>query len=194
MAPQVVAGLIGAAAVLISAGFTAFVAIWARRRQNTTDALISNLERKTQLAVSATSRDTELIVTALGHLGGGSQERAAGLATLHALESLTGIRWPDYSKVVGQLLYTQLLFVLTRGRNRWEAHEVANLTNMSTWLECDATLAPDDKMKLGLQQAMSTYIDDWGRGEPGGKRNEEAVNEFIHLIREKWPPSTSSSS
>lgn len=204
MAPEVAAGWIGAGAVFVSAVFSTFIALWVRAQQSKTDEAlnetqraisssaqetqraVARLEQETQLAVSATSRETELVVTALGHLGGGSQERAAGLAALRALKSLTGTRWPDYSPVVGQLLYTQLLFVLTQGRNRWEAHEVANLMCMSTWIDSDATLGFDANMRLRVQQEMKTYVDDWEHGEPGGKRNERAVNEFIRAIREKW--------
>ena len=199
MTPEVTAGWIGAGAVLVSAVFSACVALWVRAQQTKTEELlnktqlaISNLERETQLAVSATSRDTELVVTALGHLGGGSQDRAAGLAALRALKSLTGTRWPEYGEVVGQLLHTQMMFVLTRGRNRWEAHEVANLMNMSTWLDSDATtLAFDANMRLRLKQAMETYVADWTHGESGGRKNEDAVNEFINTIREKWSPGPS---
>jgi hypothetical protein len=57
---------------------------------------------------------------------------------------------------------------------------------MSTWIDDDATLGFDANMRLRVQQEMKTYIDDWEHGEPDGKRNEEAVNEFIRTIREKW--------
>jgi len=169
MAPQVTAAWIAAGAVLVSALFSTFIALWVRAQQRRTeDSLketqqsiaqmqretqesIAQLQRDTQLAISATSRETELVVTALGHLVGGTQERAAGIAALRALKALADTRWPDYGSVVGQVLYTQLVFVLTRGRNRWEGHEVVNLETMSKWLASDGTLALDDNMRVGVQ-------------------------------------------
>jgi len=162
MAPEVTAAWIGAAAVLLSATFSTIFVLWVRRQQERTeDSLretqkaISHLEQETQLAVAATSRDTELVVTALGHLVGGSQARAAGLATLRTLKSMAGARWPEYRQPVGEILRTQLVFVLTRGRNRWEAHEVANLKIMSAWLGSDSTLGLDADMRLELQRGLT---------------------------------------
>src|SRR3954470_23028210 len=95
---------------------------------------LADLNSQLQSVLADKSREAELVVSALNHLVGGSQERAAGLAALRLLESITPIeRWAGYKGFIRNLLSTQLIFVLTEGRNRWEAHEIENAHAISAW-------------------------------------------------------------
>jgi hypothetical protein len=200
MTPEVSAAWIGAAAVAISLVVSIYTTRWVRKQETasarvatTAQTAIADLATKTQLAISAKSGDTDLFVAAFDHLRKSSQERAVGLAALRLLEQTTGLRWTDYRSSVGQLLHTQLVFVLTRGRNRWEAHEVENMINMASWLATDGDhlgLGPDRRRRL--EQAMHSYVDGWR----AGARHEEdevdpqAVEALITVIERDWlPPS-----
>jgi hypothetical protein len=140
-------------------------------------------------------QENELVVSALTHFVGGSQERSAGLATLRVLSGGAGsfpsdasvtqppprswvrvgtrlwlasragqsrAAWSRYAPAVGQLFYRQLIYVLCHGRNRWEAHEIANVVAMADWLINDEMLAFDDsRQREHLATAMCTYLNDW---------------------------------
>lgn len=119
-------------------------------------------------------QENELVVSALEHFVGGSQERTAGLAALKVLSGGGGslpsdaskaqprpgswvrswtrpwfashakrsrARWSRYAPAVGQLFYSQLIYVLCHGGNRWRAHEIANVVAMVDWLITDEMLA-----------------------------------------------------
>ncbi|SRR6266568_7550911 len=125
MAPEVEAAVIAAAVSLVVAAVSAYFTIWSTHRQRTVD----------------------LIVAALEHMTGGSQERGAGLAALRALRGRQSrahvferLAWNPYGPVVGQQLYRQLLYVLNYGRNKYEAHEIENVIEMLDWLTEDKLL------------------------------------------------------
>jgi hypothetical protein len=170
----VVAAWIAAGAAALSAAVTAYFVASSGRRQ----------------------QENELVVSALTHFVGRSQERSAGLAALRVLSGGAGsfprdasmaqpppgswvrvfarlwfaarasrsrARWSRYAPAVGQLFYRQLIYVLCHGRNRWEAHEIANVVAMADWLVNDEMLAFNDpQQRKQLDTAMCTYLSDWG--------------------------------
>jgi hypothetical protein len=82
-------------------------------------------------------RTVALVVAALEHMTGGSQERGAGLAALAALrgERSWGARFGrrkglDYEAAIGQHLYRQLIYVMNYGSNKGQAHEIENIRVM----------------------------------------------------------------
>jgi hypothetical protein len=158
----VTAAWIAATAVAVSAAINAYLAAWGSRRQ----------------------RETELIVSALTHLVGGSQERSAGLATLRTLRARTGRRaWGEYSSSVERLLHTQLLYVLVHGRNRWQAHEAANVEVMAEWLLSDQTFSLTERDRERLWSAMQRYGDDWRRTDVGeSDADSDAVENLLSAM------------
>jgi hypothetical protein len=96
--PAVLAALITAGVVVVAALVSAYLTIWGALRQ----------------------RAVDLVVAALSHMGGGTQERSAGVAALMALRGPIDRRprrvdrggWAIYGPAVGQQLYRQLIYVL----------------------------------------------------------------------------------
>ncbi|MDQ0030145.1 hypothetical protein J2S89_001970 [Arthrobacter bambusae] len=108
-------------------------------------------------------RENELVVSALTHLVGGSQERTAGIAALTVLSSrLPRRRWAKYTPAVGQLLYSQLVYLLLHAGNRGQAHEIANIIAMADWLLSEGTFGFDEARKREhLLGAMESYTKNW---------------------------------
>src|SRR5881409_3714773 len=98
MDPAVGAAWIGASIALIAAVVSAYLTLSSSHRQ----------------------RAVDLVVAALSHMGGGSQERSAGVAALMALRGPLGKRpghfykrgWDFYGPAVGQQLFRQLMYLL----------------------------------------------------------------------------------
>jgi hypothetical protein len=144
MDAEVNAAWIAAAAAAIVAGVNGYLGVRAGRRQ----------------------RDTDLMVNALTHFVGGSQERSAGIAALRVLRGPTGRdsrNWRRYGSAVGTLFSSQAIYVLSAGGNRWQAHEVANVIGMVEWLLKDRNLAIDVASNEPLTRAMMKYCDDCTR-------------------------------
>jgi len=69
-----------------------------------------------------------------------------------------------------------LIYVLCHGRNRWQAHEIANVVAMVDWLITDEMLAFDNsQQRKQLTEAMCTYLNDWGADVK--KAREKALKE-----------------
>jgi hypothetical protein len=135
MAPEVEAAVIAAAVSLVVAAVSAYFTIWSTHRQRTVD----------------------LIVAALEHMTGGSQERGAGRQSrAHIFERLA---WKPYGPVVGQQLYRQLLYVLNYGSKNNEAHEIENIIEMLDWLTNDELLlgSCDPEQKKRLSASLGRY-------------------------------------
>lgn len=148
---------------------------------------LADLNSDLQAVLADKSREAELVVSSLDHLVGGSQERTAGLAALRLLKSLTPVeRWTRYEVFVRDLLSTQLIFVLTEGRNRWEAHEAENARMISAWLLADRQFLSEDA-QVRIRQAVERYAGQWGsrrradgeKQEDGGRANAGAVRGLI---------------
>ena len=144
MAPEVEAAVIAAAVSLVVAAVTAYFTIWSTHRQRTVD----------------------LIVAALEHMTGGSQERGAGLAALRALRGRQSgahiferLAWKPYGNVVGQQLYRQLIYVVNYGRSKYEAHEIENVIEMLGWLTEDKSLlrSLDPEQRKRLSTSLARY-------------------------------------
>lgn len=144
MAPEVEAAVIAAGVSLVVAAVSAYFTIWSTHRQRTVD----------------------LIVAALEHMTGGSQERGAGLAALRALRGRQSkahiferLAWKPYGPVVGQQLYRQLIYVLNYGRNKYEAHEIENVIVMLDWLTKDELLlgSCDPAQRRRLSASLTNY-------------------------------------
>lgn len=144
MAPEVEAAIIAAAISLVVAVVSAYFTIWTTHRQRTVD----------------------LIVAALEHMTGGSQERGAGLAALRALRGhesgwhpFEQLAWKPYGAVVGQQLYRQLLYVLNYGKNNCKVHEIENVIEMLDWLTTDESLlvSCDPEQRKRLSASLARY-------------------------------------
>jgi hypothetical protein len=115
MAHELEIGILAGGVSLVVAMAGAYVAVWSVNRQRT----------------------VALIVAALEHMTGGSQERGAGLAALAALRGTRSRdigfgrrRWLDHQAAIGQHLYRQLIYVMNYGSNRGQAHEIENIRVM----------------------------------------------------------------
>jgi hypothetical protein len=183
--PQVVAALITGGAAILAAVFSGLAA-WR----------VGNLSGKVQQSIADRSTETNLIVTALNHLVGGSQERTAGVAALRVLkDTALSDRWHDYDDAVRNLLTTQLQFILARGRNRWEAHEIANAQEIARWFLDTNGQIRSGHAQTGVTIAAQRYISDWGNKErrdgdkydDGGRADCRAVEQLIEDLR-CWLP------
>ena len=165
MTPEVEAAIIAAGVSLVVAAVSAYFTIWSTHRQRTVD----------------------LIVAALEHMTGGSQERGAGLAALQALRGRQSgahiferLAWKPYGPVVEQQLYRQLIYVLNYGRNKYEAHEIENVIEMLNWLTEDESLVKS--LKPEQRKRLSDSLARYGSVRP--KRNSvEAA--FLSAVRTK---------
>lgn len=152
MQPEVLAAWVAAAAAAMSALVNAYITVRVNRHTS----------------------EMELVVSALNHFVGGSQERNAGIAALRVLSGaaatpdrkrrsyLTGNAsfrsWHKYGHAVGRLFCGQLVYILTHGKNRFQAHEIANVLAMAEWLFEDKTLGFDpSRDHPDLVAAMNTY-------------------------------------
>jgi hypothetical protein len=167
MAPEVEAAVIAAGVSLVVAALSAYFTIWSTHRQRTVD----------------------LIVAALEHMTGGSQERGAGLAALRALRGrqtrahiLERLAWKPYGSVVGQQLYRQLIYVLNYGSKRCEAHEIENIIEMLDWLIKDESLlgSCDPEQRRRLSSSLTSY-----EASAHPKENDKAARESLSEVRKK---------
>lgn len=146
---------------------------------------VSELNRDLQKVIADKTREAELVVNALNHLVGGSQERTAGLAALNMLRVETPLaRWTGYENFVRTLLATQLIYVLTAGANRWQAHEVENVRQMTEWFMENGKPNFGD-FQSRVRSATDTYIADWG----SRRRDKSAAHkeEWEKEVREGRP-------
>jgi hypothetical protein len=124
--PAVLAALIAAGVAVVAALISTYLTIWGTLRQHAVD----------------------LVVAALSHMGGGTQERSEGIAALMALRGPIDHQprrvdrggWARYGPAVGQQLYRQLIYVLNHGKDNEASHEIENLIAMVDWLLYDNTL------------------------------------------------------
>ena len=185
--PNVVAAWIAAAAAGLSAAVNAYLFVWRGRRQ----------------------RETELLVNALTHFVGGSQQRSAGIAALRVLSgppkrqarrlpacvsrvlrrvhsnrsTRAGVGWRRYGPAVGELFTNQVVYVLSEGKNRWKAHEIANVIAMVDWLLADRELDLDAAKRRSLAAAMGDYLHESAKGPLNA--DWESLEYIRHKI-EEW--------
>lgn len=171
-APEVLAAYVAAGAAIVATAANYYAVVSTGRRQ----------------------RAADLIVAALGRFEGGSQRRSAGIAALRALSK--GPQWHEYQDAVGVLFYSQLLYLFAHGSNRWESHEVANMTEMADWLLCEGSLKFEDQGdKDRLWSAMIRYITDYHNPlvpddelhKHGGTPDTSAVK-YLEEEIERWGP------
>jgi hypothetical protein len=144
MNPAIVAAWIAASVAIASTVAGSLLVVWGGHRQ----------------------RAIDLVVAALSHMGGGSQERSAGLAALMALRGPLGRSpgifekrvWAIYGAAVGQQIYRQLIYLLNYGENRYKAHEVETMILMVHWLLNDTFLEFNDSgQRYRLACILQTY-------------------------------------
>jgi hypothetical protein len=109
-----------------------------------------------------------MMSTALGHFTGKSQNRGVGIAALRIIKissaelaekgTLTKEEEEQYRASIRALLYGQLLYLYIYGQNRDEAHEAANMLDMSEWLFSDYIVGLKDEQKVNLSKAMERYL------------------------------------
>jgi hypothetical protein len=181
--PQVLAAWIAAAAAILTTIISSYL-LWR----------IGNLSGQVQQSIADRSTETDLILTAFNHLGGGTQERTTGIAALRILRdtALPG-RWRDYHEALRNLLTTQLQFVLTGGHNRWETHEIANAREIARWFLNDSERLQFGDTQPDIARAVQRYKSDWQkrprnddeRYDDGGRANSQAVEKLIDDL-ERW--------
>jgi hypothetical protein len=118
----------------------------------------------TALATSRKERAGMLIIAAMEHMVGGSQQRSAGLATLAVLRGRSAVpwrflsrrAWREYAPSVGQHLFRQSIYVLHHGSRRYYAHEIENVIAMVDWLIDDDELSPEQRARL--LSALDEYL------------------------------------
>ncbi|MFH8251269.1 hypothetical protein ACH3VR_12935 [Microbacterium sp. B2969] len=137
-----------------------------------------------QLVSGNRQRENELVVNAFSNLGGGSQKRTAGIATLKAVlgpaRRLGMRRRSRYDDAVSSEFEAQLIYVLTNGKRRWAAHEVANMIAMGSWLFDVRRASPVGARRDILVAAMETYL-----SAPTGEEHVDpaAVRRLRHELR-----------
>ncbi|GAA1998326.1 hypothetical protein [Microbacterium pumilum] len=146
--------LVGA---LIGAAVTAAITVWSGHRQ----------------------RENEMVIAALSHMVGGSQERTAGIAALDVLLGEKGIkpgRFPQlfrrrarYVMAITWEYQAQLIYVLSHGPNRFAAHEITNVIAMGNRLFAEGQPWPHAWMRERLIVAMRSYA------------RQEAVDQISHM-------------
>jgi hypothetical protein len=135
-------------------------------------------------------QDRQMFITALEHFQG-SQRRSVGIAGLTVLRDRQKT-WRLYQDTMRQLFYSQLLYLYAHGSNRWQEHEISNITEMTRWLFSDKYLGPlPDHMKEPLLSVMETYasqsfdaLDD----DVKKKGSKSAVNRLQSNIWKDWKP------
>lgn len=160
--------------------------------------------------------EMELVVSALNHFVGGSQQRNAGIAALRVLSGVAAksspkrpwprarsrskgsSTWHKYGGAVGRLFCGQVVYILSHGSNRWKAHEIANVVAMVDWLLNDRSLGLNIKRDgVDLAASMKTYVSDWNaaqarrlerksRGSEFDGCSVEAVTFLVRKIEEEW--------
>ncbi|MFD7626265.1 hypothetical protein ACFV7Q_09485 [Streptomyces sp. NPDC059851] len=126
------------------------------------------------LRSSHRQRADQLVTAALSHMGGGTQERSAGVAALRAFRGPIGrgwfgrtrrprlfwrLDWKRYAPAVREQLFRQLVYVLTHGRQRFHAHEVENAMAMIEWLLDDELLEfCESGKRVRLAEAIDAYV------------------------------------
>jgi hypothetical protein len=63
-----------------------------------------------------------------------SQRRSAGVASLAALRASSPRLWRYHDTAVRDFLFAQCVYLLCHGSNRFQAHEIANLRQMLSWI------------------------------------------------------------
>jgi hypothetical protein len=141
---QIVAAWISAAFAVLVGGIAALVAV--------------SIHRREQVA--------QIIIAALEHMGGKTQERSAGLAALDVMTHRAKRRaialrrvWKVYSPAVGRQLFRQLTYVLNYGENRCKDHEIENLIVMFGWLLDDNRFQFDAlEERSRLRDSLEKYV------------------------------------
>jgi hypothetical protein len=163
--PAVLAALITAGVAVVAALVSAYLTIWGTLRQHTVD----------------------LIVAALSHMGGGTQERSAGLAALMAMRGPIDCRprrvdrdgWARYGPAIGQQLYRQLIYLLNEGRGNEAPHEIENIIVMTDWLLRDKALLnfADSGQMHRLAVSIEAYMR--GRKAPERKLQDTSLDQLL---------------
>jgi hypothetical protein len=163
--PAVLAALITAGVAIVAALFSAYLTIWGTLRQHTVD----------------------LVIAALSHMGGGTQERSEGVAALMAMRGPINRKlrrvdrdgWARYGPAVGQQLYRQLIYVLYHGEKRETAHEIENVIAMTDWLLYDQVLLgfTDHGQMCRLAAAIKAYKGD--REAPVGEVQVTSLGQLL---------------
>jgi hypothetical protein len=187
--PAVIAAWIGAGIAVLVALLSAYFTVWSSYRQ----------------------RAVDLVVAALSHMGGGTQERSSGIAALMALRGPLARQpgrfdsrgWAIYGPAVGQQLYRQLIYVLNQGKEPYDAHEVENVISMTEWLTSDSRRLGfcDPGQRHRLAVSLAAYADAAPRppqsssGQRPTDLKHTSIEEFLSRV-DRWksildtPPSS----
>ena len=180
-------GLTQAGAVVMAALFALFGVIASLVTSTITNRRDSRIRQRTEVQ----QRQFEVLSTAMTYLDGGSQRRAVGLAMLEVI-------WDDdvrkkYEESITRLLITQLNYLLVHGRNRWEGHELANMTTIvkklaadNEWLQRDLNRGRSLQADIDCFLRDSTEFESWelrkSRSD-GGVPNKASLREFRDQLK-----------
>ena len=172
---QLWVALIAAAAVIITTSATIIITYLSAQRQ----------------------RELALVVSALDHLVGKTQNRSTGIAALKILAGPprrdgSGARrhWRRYAPATGQLLYSQLVYILLHGTRRTKAHEVANAIAIGNWLLDEPAFEfTDDERIQHLDWAMRRYTER-AKHSTNYRADSDSgsVDMLIDRINTRWRP------
>jgi hypothetical protein len=149
--PAATATVIAAVVTVIATGAITAVTIRAN----------SALNRRQQMAVMAN--------TALGYFTGGTQNRVVGIAAMKMIQAGSEVAAKEdwllfYRDTTITVLYGQLLYLYTRGSNRFQIHEITNIITMTDWLlSGQFILCLSREQKKSLFAAMRMYEEDAAR-------------------------------
>jgi hypothetical protein len=173
MAHELEVGLLAGGISLVVATAGAYVSVWSVNRQRT----------------------VALVVAALEHMTGGSQERGAGLAALAALRGTRswGARFGqrrrlDYEVAIGQHLYRQLIYVVNYGSKRGHAHEIENVRVMLELLlgEDQLIRACDRGQVKQLQDSLNRFASSAETKPDGDGAAARAALSVVRSNLDRW--------
>jgi hypothetical protein len=147
----------GIAAVITAATAgvaSVLVIIWNGKTLKSQLAGQAEQQRKQQLA--------DMVATGFGHFTGGTQHRSNGIAALQIVRAGSkdfdgDEAWKTYGPAIQGLLYSQLMYLYGKGKNKTEPHEAANIERMSNWL-LGKDFRLDSQEKADLEAARSRYL------------------------------------
>lgn len=168
MDPAVAAALIAAGVAIAAALASSYLTIWGTLRQ----------------------RAVDLVVAALSHMGGGTQERSAGVAALMAMRGPLDRKprfvdrggWKIYGPAIGQQLYRQLVYVLNHGKGKYRSHEVENIIAMIDWLLHDKDLLAFKDRGQMHRLAVSIRVYKGDSPTPATGLQDASLNELLSHV------------
>jgi hypothetical protein len=179
--PTIVVGVIA----FVGVALTALAGVWSSHHKTRAD------------------QRAQLVISALSHLVGGTQNRSVGIAALRMVmyenepkrlgrrkkataaqqRKLSEKRITEYGTSISPLLYSQLAYLLVHGSRRGYSHEVSNIVAMGNLLLLTKLVVLLDKpQKAHLRVAVEKYL----QNSPDD--DLESVYYLKNIIKERWLP------